>query len=53
MARYRQAVFAKVVTSLRDVGLLTPRVRDGLRGLGLLGPATDSPGDRAADGRER
>ncbi|MEU5695067.1 ferritin-like domain-containing protein [Actinosynnema sp. NPDC020468] len=37
MARYRTAVFAKVVAALRGVGLLTDRVRSGLDGLGLLG----------------
>jgi hypothetical protein len=30
MVRYRRTVFAKVVTVLRDIGLLTDRVRDGL-----------------------
>lgn len=52
MARYRQAVFSKVVTSLRDVGLFTPRVRDGLHRLGLLGPGTDgrAVNERALDG---
>jgi hypothetical protein len=40
MIKYRQGIFAKVVTSLRAIGLLTPRVRDGLEKLGLLDFAT-------------
>ncbi|RJL27238.1 ferritin-like domain-containing protein [Bailinhaonella thermotolerans] len=39
MIRYRQAVFAKVVSSLAQAGLLTPRVRAGFGDLGLLGYA--------------
>jgi P-aminobenzoate N-oxygenase AurF len=35
MVRYRRTVFAKVVTVLRDIGLLTGRVRDGLVRLDL------------------
>ena len=38
MVRYRQAVFAKVVTVLSGIGLLTDRVRDGLVRLDLLRP---------------
>jgi hypothetical protein len=38
MIRYRQAVFAKVVTVLSGLGLLTDRVRTGLSALDLLGP---------------
>ncbi|WP_341720835.1 ferritin-like domain-containing protein [Micromonospora sp. FIMYZ51] len=36
MVTYRQALFAKVISALRQVGLFTPRVRAGLDGLGLL-----------------
>ena len=36
MVRYRQAIFMKVVTALRAIGLLTGRVRAGLAGLDLL-----------------
>lgn len=36
MVRYRQAVFAKVVSSLVRIGLMSPRVRDSLRRMGLL-----------------
>lgn len=36
MTAYRRAVFGKVVTSLGQVGLLTPRVRAGLVALGLV-----------------
>lgn len=36
MVRYRTAIFAKVVSALRAVGLLTPRVRAGFDQLGLL-----------------
>ncbi|MEH1123254.1 ferritin-like domain-containing protein [Micromonospora sp. CPCC 206061] len=36
MVKYRQAIFAKVVTALDNIGLLTPRVREGLEQLGLL-----------------
>jgi hypothetical protein len=36
MVRYRRTVFAKVITVLRDIGLLTDRVRDGLRRLDLM-----------------
>jgi hypothetical protein len=44
MVAYRRAVFAKVVSTLTRIGLLTPRVRDGLERLDLLGFA----GARAA-----
>jgi hypothetical protein len=40
MIGYRQAIFAKVVTALGRIGLLTPRVRDALDGLGLLNYAS-------------
>jgi hypothetical protein len=40
MIKYRQGIFAKVVTSLHAIGLLTPRVREGLEKLGLLDFAT-------------
>ncbi|WP_117210552.1 ferritin-like domain-containing protein [Allorhizocola rhizosphaerae] len=36
MVKYRQAIFAKVIAALRQIGLLTPRVRDGLAALDLL-----------------
>jgi rubrerythrin len=36
MVKYRQAIFAKVITALKHIGLLTPRVIDGLAGLELL-----------------
>jgi P-aminobenzoate N-oxygenase AurF len=36
MVRYRQAVFAKVVMSLRDIGLLSDPVRRGLAALDLV-----------------
>jgi hypothetical protein len=38
MVRYRQTVFAKVVSVLRRIGLFNVRVRDGLIGLRLLDP---------------
>ena len=37
MVTYRQAIFAKVVSALGNIGLLTRRVRDGLEKLELLG----------------
>jgi hypothetical protein len=37
MVKYRQAIFAKVVSALGNIGLLTPRVRTGLERLDLLG----------------
>lgn len=37
MVRYRQAVFAKTVTSLVHIGLMSPRLRDRLDAMGLLG----------------
>ena len=40
MVTYRQAIFAKIVTALGHIGLMTPRVRDGLEKLDLLGFAT-------------
>ena len=40
MSDFRRAVFAKVVTALRDVGLFTPRIRDELDRLRLLGAAS-------------
>jgi hypothetical protein len=36
MTNYRRAIFARIVTALQAVGLLTDRVRDGLAGLDLL-----------------
>ncbi|MEV0006393.1 ferritin-like domain-containing protein [Micromonospora sp. NPDC050980] len=42
MIKYRQAIFARVVTALANIGLLTPRVRSGLEGLGLIGFADRS-----------
>lgn len=36
MIKYRQAIFAKVISSLRNIGLLTPRVLAGLQQLDLL-----------------
>lgn len=36
MIKYRQAIFAKVISSLQHIGLLTGRVRDGLAKLDLL-----------------
>ncbi len=44
MVRYRQTVFAKVVTVLRGLGLLTDRVRAGLAGLDLLVPSAAGAG---------
>lgn len=37
MIRYRRAIFGKVVASLVHIGLMSPRVRDGLDSMGLLG----------------
>jgi hypothetical protein len=37
MIGYRKAVFSKVISALGRIGLLTPRVRDGLAALDLLG----------------
>jgi hypothetical protein len=37
MVKYRQAIFAKIVRSLDQIGLMTGRVRDGLGRLDLLG----------------
>jgi len=37
MVKYRQAIFAKIVVALDNIGLMTPRVRDGLDKLQLLG----------------
>ena len=34
--KYRQAIFSKVISALRQINLLTPRVRDGLAALDLL-----------------
>jgi hypothetical protein len=42
MIKYRQAIFAKVVAALGNIGLLTDRVRDGLDKLDLLGFADRS-----------
>jgi hypothetical protein len=42
MIKYRQAIFAKVVTALSNIGLLTEKVRDGLEQLGLIGFADRS-----------
>jgi hypothetical protein len=39
MIAYRRTIFAKVVTALDHIGLLTDRVRGGLAALGLTGPA--------------
>lgn len=39
MIQYRQAIFAKVVSALSRIGLMTDRVRDGFARLNLLGPA--------------
>jgi hypothetical protein len=36
MIKYRQTIFTKVAAALRNVGLLTDRVRDGLAALDLL-----------------
>jgi P-aminobenzoate N-oxygenase AurF len=36
MTTYRRTIFAKVVTALRGVGLMTPTVRAGLADLGLI-----------------
>jgi hypothetical protein len=46
MIAYRQAVFAKAASSLERIGLMTPRVREGLHRLDLTRPAT--PRRRAA-----
>jgi len=40
MIKYRQGIFAKVVSALGHIGLMTPRVRDGLEKLDLLGFAS-------------
>jgi hypothetical protein len=45
MIGYRQAIFTKVVSSLRSIGLLTDRVRDGLIGLGLTTAALSRAGE--------
>lgn len=37
MVAYRQAIFARVVTALGRIGLMTPKVHDGLAKLDLLG----------------
>jgi hypothetical protein len=37
MIAYRKAVFSKVVSSIVHIGLMTPRVRDGLYEMQLLG----------------
>ncbi|QWF84790.1 hypothetical protein HUW46_08242 [Amycolatopsis sp. CA-230715] len=37
MIAYRQAIFSRVGLALRQIGLMTERVREGLEGLGLLG----------------
>jgi hypothetical protein len=42
MIKYRQAIFAKVVTALSNIGLLTEKVRDGLEQLDLIGFADRS-----------
>lgn len=39
MTKYRQTIFAKAVSALMRIGLMTGRVRDGLGKLGLLGYA--------------
>jgi hypothetical protein len=36
MIKYRQTVFAKVISALRGIGLLTPTVREGLARLDLV-----------------
>jgi rubrerythrin len=61
MIKYRQAIFAKVISSLQNIGLLTDRVREGLAKLDLLDfgvhrmrsrdaepPAADETGDPPA-----
>jgi hypothetical protein len=37
MCGYRCAIFAKVVQTLKQVGLMSARVRDGFDQLGLIG----------------
>jgi P-aminobenzoate N-oxygenase AurF len=37
MVRYRRAVFARVVSSVARIGLMSPRLHDELQGMGLLG----------------
>ena len=37
MVAYRQAIFARVVSAIASIGLLTPRVRSGLASLDLIG----------------
>lgn len=45
MIRYRQAIFARVMRSLAGIGLMTPRVADGMDRLQLSGFAvTSRPG---------
>jgi hypothetical protein len=51
MISYRQAIFTKVVSSLRSIGLLTDRVRDGLLDLGLISPASGLAISRAGEHR--
>lgn len=47
MVRFRQAIFTKVVSSLRNVGLLTAGVREGLSRQGLIGAARQgAPGSQ-------
>jgi len=36
MIKYRQTIFAKVISSLQNIGLMTDRVRAGLEQLNLL-----------------
>jgi hypothetical protein len=54
MTMYRQAIFSRVAVALDQIGLMTPRVREGLDGLGLLGFAgTRRPrGTRRTPGAE-
>jgi hypothetical protein len=37
MRSYRSTIFARVVHTLKQIGLMTPRVQDGFERLGLLG----------------
>lgn len=44
MTAYRQTIFSRIAVALEQVGLMTPRVREGLAGLDLLGAAASVRG---------
>jgi len=51
LSAYRQALFSRVVPMLANIGLLTPRVVDGLSGLDLLDGAARRVIERQTQGR--